>query len=254
MPNFVLGAGKVYFARLSGGVLGGERLIQETPDLSYSVATERVQQYSSDGATAELVVDVPTKVTRSGKFACRDISAYNLALWTLATAGTQSTTAGAVTDDPVNAGVAVAADTYYQLGLTAKPHVGVRAITSFALKTGATTYDIDDDYTVNLTTGRLYIPVGSAAIGAIVTADYNTTDASWDEVVSSDAGAPEGALRFIADNTHGDNIDYYFPSVVLGGDGDNALKSRSDVQELGFGFSIKKPTSGAAVYIDGRPA
>lgn len=253
MPNFVLGAGKVYFAPLSSGVLGGEKLIQETPVFQYNVSTERVQEYSSDGATAELVVDVPTQVTRTGTFASRDISDYNLALFTLATAGTQTTTAGAVTDDPVNGGVALAVDTYYQIGLTAKPHVGVRAITDFVLSTGATTYDVTDDYTIDLTTGRLYIPAGSSAIGAICVADYNTTNASWGEVVSTDSGAAEGAIRFIADNTTGDNRDYYFPSVIIGGDGDNALKSREQIQQLGFSFSIKKPSSGAAVYIDGRP-
>jgi hypothetical protein len=255
MPNFVLGAGKVYFARLASGVLGGEKLIQETPSFSYSVSSERVQEYSSDGPTAELVVDVPTKVTREGKFSCRDISDYNLALFTLAATATQTTSAAAVTSDPINGGVALAADTYYQLGLAAKPHVGVRAITSFVLDgAGGTPISASSgaNYTVDLATGRLYIPAGSAAIGVICTADYNTTAVSWGEVQSSDDGAAEGAIRFVSDNTTGVDRDFYFPSVTIGGDGDNALKSRDSIQELGFSFSIKRPTTGSAVYIDGR--
>lgn len=252
--NFVLGAGKVYFARRTAGVLGGEKLIQETPQLSYAVATERVQGWTSDGAIAELAVDVPVKVERSGKFTCRDINDYNLALFTIASTAAVTTGVAAVAADPINGGVALAADTYYQLGLADYPHVGVRGITDLVLETGATVYDIDDDYTVDLDLGRIYIPAGSSCIGAIVTADYNTSVATWGQVASDDTGAAEGALRFVADNTAGDNRDYYFPSVVLAAEGDAALKDRENVQELGFAFSIQKPATGSAVYINGRPA
>lgn len=257
MPNFVLGAGKVYFARRTNGVLGGEKLIQETPAFSYSVTSERFQQYTSDGAIAELAVDVPTQVTRTGSFESRDISDYNLALFTIGAAATKATTAGAVSADPINGGVALEADTYYQLGLADAPHVGVRAITDFVLDGAGGTPILPEDgdnYTIDLATGRLYIPAGSAAVGVICTADYNTTNASWGEVTSNDDGAAEGALRFVADNTFGENRDYYFPSVVLGPNGANTLKSRTEGQALGFDFSILKPSSGAAVYIDGRPA
>lgn len=254
MANFVLGSGKVYFARRTSGVLAGEKLINETPELSYSVETERVEQWTSDGAIAELAIDVPVKVQRSGKFLCRDIADFNLALFTIGTAGSVTTSAGNVTGSTVNGGVALAADTYYQLGLTTHPHVGVRDITTVVLKTGGTTHVSGTDYTVDLTTGRIYIPTGSPCVGAICTADYATTVSTWSQVESANTGAAEGALRFIADNTIGENRDYYFPSVVLGPDGELGLKSREDSQEMGFAFSIQKPTSGSAVYINGRPS
>lgn len=257
MANFVLGAGRVYFARAVDGVLGGEKLIAETPSFAYSVASEKVQEYTSDGPTAELAVDISTQVTRNGQFTCRDIADYNLALFTLGSTATQTTSAGAVADDPINGGKALEADTYYQLGLTAKPNVGVRAITDFVLDdAGGSPIAAagGDNYTVDLATGRLYIPAGSAAIGVICTADYNTTNASWGEVVSSDDGPAAGAVRFVADNTTGQNRDFYFPNVTLNPAGEMALKSRDSVQEIGFEFAILKPASGAAVYIDGRPA
>jgi hypothetical protein len=253
MANFVLGAGKVYFATRTNGVLAGEKLIQETPMLSFSVKTERVQQWTSDGAIAELALDVPTKVERSGKFTCQDISDYNLGLFAIGAASTISTTSGAVTGSAINGGVALAADTYYQLGLATHPHVGVRDITSVALKTGGTTYTENTHYTVNLELGRIYIPAGSTCIGAIVTADYSTTVSSWGQMASSDSGAVEGALRFVSDNTAGEDRDWYFPVVVLSAEGDAELKSRDKVQELSFGFSIQKPTTGSAVYCNGRP-
>lgn len=253
MANFVLGAGKVYFARRTTGVLAGEKLIAETPTLSYAVTSERVQQYTSDGAIAELAVDVATKVERSGKFTCRDIADFNLALFTIASVATVTTASGAVTGSAINGGVALAADTWYQLGLATHAHVGVRDITSVAIKTGGTTYTLGTHYTLDETLGRIYIPAGSTCIGAICTADYSTTVASWGQVASSDDGAAEGALRFVSDNTIGEDRDYYFPSVVLSPDGEMALKSREDTQEIGFAFAILKPTSGSAVYISGRP-
>lgn len=253
MPNFVLGAGKVYFATRTAGVLSGEKLINETPMLSFSVKTERVQQWTSDGAIAELALDVPTKVERSGKFSCQDITDYNLALFAIGAATTVTTGAAAITGSAINGGVALAAGTYYQLGLATHPHVGVRDITSVALKTGGTTHTLNTDYTIDLELGRIYIPTGSACIGAIVTADYSTTVSSWGQMASSDSGAVEGALRFISDNTTGEDRDWYFPVVVLSAEGDAELKSRDTVQLLNFGFSIQKPTTGSAVYCNGRP-
>lgn len=253
MANFVLGSGKVYFATRTNGVLAGEKLIQETPMLSFNVTGERVEHWTSDGTIAELALDVPTKVKRSGKFTCNDISDYNLALFAIGTVSTITTGVAAITASAINGGVALAVDTYYQLGLATHPHVGVRDIASVVLRTGATTYVEGTHYTVNLELGRIYIPAGSTCIGAIVTADYSTTVASWGQVATNDSGAFEGALRFVSDNTAGEDRDWYFPVVVLSAEGDSELKSRDKVQELGFNFSIQKPSSGSAVYCNGRP-
>lgn len=253
MPNIVVGAGKIYFNERVDGVLQGEILLQETPELSYAISTDRFKEYGSDGPVAELIVDEPTKIDRAGKFKAKDITAYNLALFALATQSDISTATGSVTDDAINAGVALSAGRYYQLGLATRPYVGTRAITSAVIKTGATIYTEGADYTLDATLARLYIPAGSAAVGAICTADYDTTDATWEHVESTDNKSYSGELRFVADNTVGSNRDYLFPAVTLSGSGDNNLKSRTASQELGFEFAIKKPTDGAAMYIDGRP-
>lgn len=257
MPNFVLGAGRVYFARRTNNVLGGEKLMAETPNFGYSVDSETIEEYTSDGPTAELALSLPSKVTRTGEFACRDVNDFNLALFTLGVASSQTTAAASISDDPINGGLPLEGDTYYQLGLDAKPNVGVRGIANFVLNgTGGTPIAPNDgeNYVVDLTTARLYIPPGSSAIGIVCTADYDTTAKSWGEVVSNDDGPANGALRFVSDNTTGANRDYYFPDVTLVPAGKLELKSRDKVQELGFSFSILKPSDGASVYIDGRPA
>lgn len=255
MANRVLGAGRIHFARRVDGVLGPMKLIAETPSLAYSVKTERVKEYSSDGPIAEVDVDVATKVDRDGKFVCKDISDYNLALHLIATASSVTTAAATVTGSAINGGVALAADSYYQLGLTTHSIVGVRGIEDIAIKTSGTTYTLGTGYTLpyGADVGIIYIPAGSPAIGAICTADYDTTVATWGQVASVDTGAPEGQLRFVADNTQGANRDYLFTDVVLMGDGEASLKDRAKTQELGFSFSIRKPSTGSAVYINGRP-
>ena len=254
MANFVLGAGKVFFDRLVSGVYQGEKLIAETPSFAYSIKTDRAEEWTSDGPIAELAFDVATKITRSGKFVTRDISDFNLALFTIGAATTVTTTSAAVTADPINAGVALAVDTYYQLGLAAFPAVGIRKVSAVAIKTSSITHATPADYTIDLNLGRIYIPTGSACISAVCTADYTKSAASWGQVASSDTGAAEGRLRFVSDNTTGTNRDYLFPSVVLAPSGDLALKDRAKSQEMGFDLAIKKPTTGAAVYINGRPA
>ena len=252
-PEFVLGSGQVFFARLVNGVLGPERLIQETPSLSYATKVTTKVEKSSDGPIATPAASAPTEVERSGKFTCKDMAAYNLALHALGQTSTITTAVTAVTDDPVGGGVALVADAYYQLGLAARPHVGVRAITNLVLSTGSTDYAIGDDYTVDLATGRIYIPLGSGAAAHIVTADYNTSVATWEQSESGDEPV-RGALRFIANNSVGPNKDRYWPAVLLYPDGDVELKSRDKYSELGFAFDIFDPASGAAMYATGRAA
>ena len=77
---------------------------------------------------------------------------------------------------------------------------------------------------------------------------------SWENITSNDLGAKRGALRWVSDNTAGENRDAYFPDVVMSPAGDFQWKSRDTVQALGFEIGIQKPVGGrAAVYINGRP-
>ncbi len=256
--NIVLGAGYVYFDELdTAGALTGERYLAETPGFSLTVASESLEDYSSDGPIAEKHLDVATRVTRDAAMTLKDMSADNFALFLIAEASLNSTTAGTETDTPVNGGNGVKQGRWYQLGVSDTLPTGVRKITTVIVKddqVSPVTFDLDDDYELDADLGRIYIvPGGAITDDTVLEVTFTRTIASWEQVSSNDLGAKKGALRFVAANTAGANKDLYLPSVVLKPDGEFAFKSRDTVQQMGFAVSVNNPGDGrAAVYVNGR--
>lgn len=256
--NIVVGAGYIYFDEFdANGNPQGERYLAETPGFSLAIASETLEDYTSDGATAEKHVDVPTRTVRDSKLTLKDMSLENFALFVIGTVSTITTTAGAVTADPINGGQGVKQGHWYQVGVDAATRpTGVRDITGLVIKEGATPQTLTTDYIAHLETGRIYIvPGGGIADGTILTADFNEQNRSWSQVASNDLGAKKGALRYVAGNTTGENRDVYLTSTVLKPDGEVQFKSRDTVQQMGFSLSVQKPSdSREAVYVNGRAA
>lgn len=256
--NIVLGSGYIYFDEFDAdGNLQGERYLAETPGFSLSITTENVEDYTSDGQTAEKQLDVATKTVRDAKLTLKDMSLENYAIFVIGTLSTITTTAGAVTADPINGGRGVKQGHWYQLGVDAvNMPTGVRDITGLVIKDGATPMTLTTDYIAHLETGRIYIVRGGGiADDTVLTADYNEQNRSWSQVASNDLGPKKGAVRYVAANTAGTNRDLYLPSSVLKPDGEVQFKSRDTVQQMGFGLSVQKPNDGrAAVYLNGRAA
>ncbi|HRQ47773.1 MAG TPA: hypothetical protein PK725_12540 [Rhodocyclaceae bacterium] len=257
--NIVLGAGYVYFdEHAADGSLTGERYLAETPGFSLTVASESLEDYSSDGPIAEKHMDVAIRVTRDAALTLKDMSTENFAIFLIAQAAILSTTAGAVEDTPINAGNGVQQGRWYQLGVNDDYPTGVRQITGLVVHDDAVTpnvFTLDDDYEVDLELARIYIvPGGGIANDTVLQGDFNRTVASWDQVSSNDLGAKTGALRYVAHNTRGQNRDLYLPDVVMKPDGEFAFKSRDTVQQMGFAVSVNTPGDGrSAVYLNGRP-
>ena len=256
--NIVLGAGHIYFDEFdAAGALTGERYLAETPGFSMTVATEKVEDYSSDGEIAEKHFSKTTKVTRDFSLSLKDVSASNVAMFIIGTSSTQSTTSGAVTGQAINGGNGVLQGRWYQIGVSASQPTGVRDITTLAIKDDVpTTYTLTDDYIPDLVNGRIYIvPGGAIADDTVITADYTKQDRTWEEVTSHDTGPVTGALRYVAKNTGGANKDVYLPSVTMEPNGEFAFKSRDTVQQMGFNVLVATPDDGrAAVYVNGRAA
>lgn len=255
--NIVLGAGHLFFDELDvNGNLTGETYIAETSNFAMNVSAESLEAWSDDGAIAEKLLDQPTRVTRDGTFNAKSIDDALLNLFFIATKTTQSTTAGAKAATAINAGNGVKQGRWYQLGVSASLPAGVRGIENVVIKEGVTAQTLDTDYKLDAATGRIYIVIGGGiADDTVLTADYDETTTSWSELATNDNGAAQGALRFVSDNTAGENRDYYFTKVTLKPDGEYSLKSREDVQQVGFAFAALNPGDGrAALYIDGRAA
>lgn len=257
--EIILGSGYVFFdPEDSTGALTGERYFGQTPGFSVNIQTpNRVQVYSSDSPLEELLVDIASRVDRNATLQVRNIELANLALFVIGSSASQSTSAGSVTAEAVNG---VKQGRWYQLGASDTHPAGVRKITTVVVKDAVpTTYTVDTDYKVDLDLGRIYIVEGGTiADDTDLAVDYATTAVTWDEIKTNNLGAQYGALRYIADNTEGPNRDLYAPRVLLAPNGEFALKSRSDVQQMEFQASFLQRTVGstkrAALYIDGRPA
>jgi hypothetical protein len=75
---------------------------------------------------------------------------------------------------------------------------------------------------------------------------------SWDQVTASSLASKSAAVRFVADNPQGDNHDVYIPTATVKPSG-NMDFIGTDWMNGQLAVEALKPSSGAAVYIDGRP-
>jgi len=255
--NKVLGAGKLYWEEedANGDLAGSEVLLAETPSLSQSINTERVTDDNSDGAIAEQDLDIATKVIRSLAFSTKDISAKILAMFVLGSEATITQSATPVVAEAV--GLAKQGE-HMQLGKSINV-TGVRGISAVVIKVGAATKVLDTDYTLDAVLGRIFIVAGAGINeGDAILADFTPTANTRQQINTDQLGSKSGALRFIADNTTGDNKDAYIPKVTLSPNGEVNWKSRDTVQDLAFDGSVGTRTANgvtfAQVYIDGRPA
>ena len=249
VDNIVLGAGYLYFDKFDDdGNKTGERYLGQTPGFTFSMSSEKLEKYTSDGPIAELMVSVTTQISREGTITCDDISAENLALFI---AGDVDT-AGQSADTALSQTFTATPGREYQLGDGA----GYTNIDSVVVTTvsGSTALTLGDDYEVDAEGGRVIILEGGAISAPEEVEVTFDIDADADAVVISttDQVSLRGAIRFRGDNTVGENRDVYIPNAELSPDGEFQFKSRDDFQQITFSFSAQKPKDGGkAVYIRG---
>ncbi len=249
--NKALGSGKIFFDLIdTAGAFTGERYLGDTPGFTASIATEKVEDYTSDGATAQKDVNVTTKVTRTAKITCKNVDADNLALFVMGGVSSVAQAAASVTGEVLSS---AQPGRFYQLGAATDPN-GARNVSAVGISDAApTTYTEGTDYDIDLVMGRIYIlPGGTIVSGTDLLAAYTTTASTRERITSDSLGAKFGRLRFIADNTTGANRDLLGPRVELSPSGDIAWKSRDTIQQMEFDAEFIA-TALPALYIDGRP-
>lgn len=255
--NKVLGAGRIFLDVLGadGVTYDGERYLGDTPGFTVSIATDKVEDYTSDGALAEKDVNVTTKVTRTGKITCKNVDAANLALFVMGSAGSKTQAATPVADEAING---VKKGRFYQLGVTAGNPTGVRnvSVTAVTGPGGTPVYVAGTDYDADPVAARIYIkPGGGIADASNLLVDYTPVAGTREQISTDSTGARFGRLRFIADNTVGVNRDLFGPRVQISPSGDLPFKSRDAIMQMEFDVEFLAPTDGsAALYLDGRPA
>ncbi len=252
--NIVLGSGHIYFDIFDDdGNLTGECYLAETPGFEIAMETESIEVDSSDTPSAEVIADIATKISRNATLLVKSMSSEVFCLFIIGEIGTVTTVAGPVATEAINSGNGITQGRWYQLGVDSTQPTGVRNITDLEIKIASVE---KSGYTPDLASGRIHITKeGDIADDAVITASYNETVSTWEEIKSKNTGAKKGALRYISNNTHGENRDLYIPLAALKPSGSISFKSRDTIQEVSFNVSISRPSDGrSAIYINGRPA
>lgn len=253
--NYTLGAGKLYFDRLDAdGNSTGEFYIGNTPSLTGSTDEERQEHYSSDEKEKAKDASVVTRSDNTIAFTTDDIQPENLAMLWKGTVDvlSQAAVASVVENIMVNRG------RWYQLGSGPTNPTGHREITLTTLTDDAGVPvavpggDGGANYEVDATLGRIFIKEDApdVADGDILIATYAVL-ASSRTVIISKGETIRGSLRYIADNTQGENRDDYWPLVDISPDGDYEFKG-DDWNEMSFTGEVLKKEGYEKHYTDGR--
>lgn len=256
MKNYTLGRGEVHFARFPKGETSarGERYMGNSPEFGFSVESESLDHMNSDHGISEKDDSVTLSVDRTGTLTLDDIQPENLALFWFGTSETVTVAEGSSENDSLED---VQLGLHYQLGQSEAAPTGMRKLSNVVL-----TLDPDDtateltegtDYTVDLDKGRVRFLPDSENVtdGATVGATFDVAGYSHSRVISGSQPI-EGAIRFLADNPKGQNIDYFIPWVKLTPNGDYALKG-DEWQQMSFDIEILRKSGMEAVYADGEP-
>lgn len=253
---YTLGRGKLYFDRFTNNIdkiRTGERYLGNTPEINFNTEAELLEHFDADGGIRVKDDQVTLEITRTLTFTCDNIDDDNLAIFFLGEKSTFTQAASA-------GGTYEIADAqqglYYQIGQTAANPMGQRGVSLVSVADAVpTTYDLTDDYTVDLDLGRIYIvPGGGIADGTDLIVTFTCSATERARVLTADSVTVDGALRYIAANPKGNNRDYYFPYVQLTPNGDYTFKG-DEWQTLPFTCEVLKyDDNTAAVWIDGRPS
>lgn len=255
LKNYTLGAGKLFFNRLdAAGLPTGEYYIGNTTSLTGSTDEEREEHYSADEAERAKDASVVTRSDNTVAFTTDDIQPENLAmLWKGSVEQLAVIAAmGEVETLEVNRG------RWYQLGEGPTAPTGARLITltsvtdDEAIPVALPGGNGGANYLVDLELGRIFIredaPDVADGDSIIVTYDVG---ASSRTVIISKGEKITGSLRYIADNTAGENRDDFWPLVDLSPDGDFEFKADS-WSEMSFTGEVLKKEGYEKHYTDGR--
>ncbi|MDW7746586.1 hypothetical protein [Halomonas sp.] len=251
--NVVVPAGKVYFnPRREDGTYEGYRYLAETPAFTITAQGETLPVDGSDGPTAERLFDVPIRVSRSGRTTLRDMNAENYALFMMGEASEVSQTDTPVTDEAH----AVMPGRFYQLGASTDNPGGVRNVSAVDVQdeTDTTTYVAGTDYVVHAEIGMLEILEDGTITEETIHVDYTPAAETRDRVTTNQLGARRGEVKFVANNTEGQNRDIYIPEARLSPDGELPMKSRENPQEMPLIVAVQTRDGYAQLYVDGRAA
>ena len=232
----------------------GEIDLGNCPGVTVTIDSEKAEHYTSRTAAGEKDRSITTRINRTGKLNCDNVSMANYALWLAGTQQLMEQEATAVTGELRT----VRPGRFYQLGANDANPLGVRDVTGVTVKDeDDEAYKEGEDYELDAGNGRIRI-VESGAItsGSKVKLGYTPKAGTYLRVKTGGKAEVSGSLRIVADNASGENRDFYMPKVTLAATGDLPLiveGSSNEFVALEFSLEVLKAANAEAIYIDGRP-
>lgn len=252
LNNYTLGRGELHFSQFRPNTQTprGMLYLGNTPELGFTAEQENLDHYSSDRGVRIKDQSVLLQLDYSGSFTTDNVSPQNLAMFFLGEALTQTTVAATGVTETLT-GVELGLG--YQLGETAETPSGVRLVSGYKLQVGSAPLVPGLDFVIDpdLAIVTLLDTAENVKDGDDISVTYDV-DASTRSRVISRSMTIEGAMRFIAHNPAGENLDYFMPWVKITPNGDFQLKG-DDWQALSFSLEVLKKGSLESIYIDGRP-
>jgi len=196
--NVMLGKGKVYFNRLdSSGDPTSERFLGNCTTFEVTTTDELREIYSSAEQSSPLLKSVNVRRTQEWTVVLNEFTKENMALALMGDVSALAQGSGSVSNEVPAAGNVVQGNFFKTL----YRNISTVVVTGTG---GTPTYDVNDDYTVDGTTGRIYIvPGGAIASGAALEVDYAYAAATNDTIRSGVDNLIEGFVRFIGDPAAG---------------------------------------------------
>lgn len=212
--NLILGKGALYFDQLdtSGNKtgelhLGNCETFEITP--TADMATKKSSMDKSAGVIAQAVKSVQIDLAIKGN----EFNKENLALVFLGTTAAFTQGTGTVTSETVTS--SAKKGRYY-----ATLYRNISAVTVKAGVAGSTSMTAGTDYTVDAVSGRIYVvPGGGIAVGDIIKVDYTYSAITSQKVIAGTVPNVRGFLRYVSDNSAGDNKEVQIWNAQLHPDG-----------------------------------
>lgn len=251
--RYTLGRGELHFAQFHPGTSNprGELYMGNSPAFGLTATQESLDHYFSDGGIRIKDDSILLQLDYASTLTVDNIDMDNLAYFFLGDKRTITTVSTPVAAETLNQ---VEQGRWYQLGTSDVNPSGVRGITAFTLTAsgGGAALVPGTDYLVDLDLARVYIqPGGAITDDTSPVAAYTISASSRDQIITT-ASTVEGALRYLAKNPAGLQVNYFMPHVKFTPNGDFALKGDT-WQELQFNVEIVNKGSLAAIYLDGAP-
>jgi len=246
--NFVLGAGRFFYR-----VVGDDAFhyLAETTDAELSNEVTRQELMSMDPAQSDTLEDVITSISRTLTTSIRDVSQRALSLFFGGTSSDEVQSSASAEEEDF---ASIELGAWYQLGtnITAAPTQGYRLVASVSIEEDPDGTPVSlvegTDYEIDLTEGMIHLLASATnvAAGDDIRVTYDVTASTSEKVVTSENSASTiCSMKFISDNTRGDNRTFIFPRVDFGPNGPINLKSRDTWTEIPMTGEILKPTDGS---------